>query len=332
MPVMTGPVRYLFLRMARGREEIENWPPTIKPLELPNNTVCTSVRLYPSPLGWKAECGDTAASPDGATEPPLVVTRATVINFLQGGKRSKAEVEVLGVRVVNLEGQGTEYASHFVVAALPGAGLGPRRPVVVPIDGLVLEDYVEFGSQAAVSLALRLSPDEYASMPRYMADPLILRQAKRTLDQSILSPRARHGITLEVEAGRIAMHGRAELTSFGDQASEALMRSPGVVDVADHLLYDEQLTDLVGAALAAKGFDNIIVLSEHGIINLRGEAPDSASRYRAEDIAKRTPGVRTVVNDIVITSPTQQATPPDAPAKGDVAASAKTPAETAKSV
>jgi BON domain len=202
--------------------------------------------------------------------------------------------------VVNLDGKGVEYASHFVVAALPGAGLGTRRPAIVPVDGLILEEYVEQGSYAEVSLALRLSPSEYASVPRYLADHIILRQAKRTLDQSILSPRARHGMTIEVEAGRISLHGRAELTSFGEQAKEALLQSPGVVDVADHLLYDEELTDLVRTALSAKGFSAITVLTEHGLINLRGEAPDSTRRYQAEDLARRTPGVRAVVNDIVI--------------------------------
>ncbi|MGO8949082.1 MAG: BON domain-containing protein [Ktedonobacterales bacterium] len=302
MNSMTGPVRYLFLRMTRGREEVENWPPTIKPLEGPDNIVCASIRLYGMNTGWQAECGSDEGRVDEQAKlvPPLILTRATVLGLLQGGKRGKAEVELLGVRVVNLNGKGVEYASHFVVAALPGSGLGLRRPVVVPLDGLVLDEYIEHGSQAVASLGLRLAPSDYANMPQYMADNLILRQAKRTLDQSILSPRARHGITLEADAGRISLHGRAELTSFGDQATEALLQSPGVVEVADHLLYDEELTDQVSAALAAKGFTSITVLTEHGLINLRGEATDSASRYQAEDIAKRTPGVRAVVNDITL--------------------------------
>jgi hypothetical protein len=305
MEIMTGPVRYLFLRTARGHDEVENWPPTLKPLEGPENVVATSVRLYVANFRWRAESGSgqTGAEDDNHTPaPPLILTRATVLGLLQGGKRGKAEVELLGVRVVNLDGEGVEFASHFVVAALPGSGLGLRRPVVVPIDGLILDEYVERGSLAEASLGLRLSPGDYANMPRYLADNLILRLAKRTLDRSILSPRARHAITIEAEAGRISLHGRAELTSFGDQASEALLRSPGVVEVADHLLYDEQLTDLVSAGLAAKGFSSITVLTEHGLINLVGEAPDLASRYQAEDIAKRTPGVRGVVNDIAITS------------------------------
>jgi BON domain len=331
MDVMTGPVRYIFLRTTRGHEEVENWPPTIKPLETPENTVCKSIKLYGMDSLWKAECGSKDESQSGQNDqrgtspraesgPPLILTRATVLGLLQGGKRGKAEVELLGVRVVDVEGKGVEYASHFVVAALPGAGLGPRRPAVVPIDGLILEEYVEQGSYAEVSLALRLTPSEYSLAPRYLADPIILRLAKRTLDQSILSPRARHGITLEVEAGRISMHGRAELTSFGDQAKEALLQSPGVVDVADHLLYDEDLTDLVQTALSAKGFIAITVLTEHGLINLRGEAPDAARRYQAEDIAKRTPGVRGVVNDIVIVgdadtgSPDNKTTPQEASA------------------
>ncbi len=304
MDIITGPVRYLFLRVTHGREEIENWPPAIKPLEGPENIVCTSVRLFGTDSGWRAECGSDAVKADEQAKvtPPLILNRGTVLGLLQGGRRGKAEVELLGVRVVNKDSKGVEYATHFVVAALPGSGLGSRRPVVVPIAGLILDEYVELGNQAEASLALRLSPNDYPTMPQYMADNLILRYAKRTIDQSILSPRARHAITLEAEAGRISMHGRAELTSFGDQATEALLRSPGVVEVADHLLYDEQLTDQVMAGLAAKGFGSIKVLTEHGLIELRGEASDSASRYQAEDIAKRTPGVRGVVNGIVVVS------------------------------
>jgi osmotically-inducible protein OsmY len=62
----------------------------------------------------------------------------------------------------------------------------------------------------------------------------------------------------------------------------------------------ENLQAQAEEALAAKGLDYIQVLSEHALIMLRGEVPDTATRYQAEDIVKRIPGVRGVVNETVV--------------------------------
>lgn len=310
MPVISGSVRYLFLRKARGQEEVEHWPPTVKPLEGPKHGVCLSVRLYPDAAGWRAACGDEPVSPDGASEPAMVMTRRTVLGLLSEGKRGRAEVELLGVRVVNAENKGVEFATHIVVAALPGTGLGPRRPVVAPMDELVIGEYVEHGDRAEAQLDLRITPSAYAALPAYLPDNVIERDAERALDEDVYgSRRFTYGenpprdITVEVESGRVSMHGKAEFFTTGEQAAAALLAAPGVVEVADHLLYLEGLQPLVEQALAAKGLDSIIVLVEHALVILRGEAPDTKTRYRAEDIAKAIPGVRGVVNDIVVTAP-----------------------------
>jgi hypothetical protein len=310
MKAVTGPVRYFYLRKAHGPEDMQNWPPAIKPLEGPDNKICTVVRLYAESGGWRAECGD-AGAPAAGSEPPLLLTRRTVLGLLQDGKRSRAEVGLLGVRVVNLDGKGVEFATHLVVNALAGSGLGiPRHPTVVPVDAMVVGEYAEHGDRAVAGLDLRLSPSEYAGMPAFMPDEVILRAARRAINETFQSTArfysysdvSKHGINVEVEAGRVSLHGRVDLTSAGDQAREALLATPGVVEVADHLLYLEQLKDQVEQALDAKGFHDIVVLVEHALVNLRGEVPDTASRYKAEDIARAIPGVRGVVNDIVVTS------------------------------
>jgi hypothetical protein len=311
MQAISGPVRYFYLRKARGPEEVPNWPPTIKPLEGPDNKICVVVRLYADTAGWRADAGDDAGNLPVDGVPPLVLTRRTVLPLLQEGKRSRADVELLGVRVVNLNSKGIEYATHLVVHALSGSGMGiPRAPVVVPVEAMVVSEYVEHGSHAEATLALRLSPAEYASMPAFLPDAVILRAAKQTINQTFQSTArfynygnmAKHGVSLEVEAGRVSLHGRVDLKTAGDQARAALLATPGVVEVADHLLYIEDLKDQVERALEAKGLDNIVVLMEHALIILSGEVPDTKTRYQAEDIARGIPGVRGVVNDIVVTS------------------------------
>lgn len=303
MPAVSGPARYFFLHHTRGQEDVPYWPPAVKPLEVPENVVCTAVRLYPESTKWRAECdaGEGGGQKTAAAEQHFVLTRRTIIGLVGEGRRGRAEVDLLGVRVVN-PGKGIEYATHLMVAALPGSGLGARRPVVVPIGALVFGEYVEQGDYAEAALDLRLTPGEYARMPQHLPDDVIRRNALRALDMSIQNQRARHGFTLEVEAGRVAMYGRAELDSFGTLARDVLLATPGVVEVSDNLLYGEELKGQVEDALAAKGLGNIVVLVEHALVNLRGEAPDSKTRYQAEDIAKRIPGVRGVVNDIVVTS------------------------------
>ncbi|MFI5272149.1 MAG: BON domain-containing protein [Ktedonobacterales bacterium] len=326
MHVISGPVRYYFLRKARGQEDVDNWPPIIKPLEGPDNKVCTAVRLYATNSGWRAECGDEPATANGtdgadgadgatsavsATEMPLMLTRATVLGLLQEGRRARGEAGLLGVRVVNADGQGTDYATHFIVNALPGAGLSPRRPVVVPIDSLVLGEYVEHANWAEAQLDLRMTPGDYSGQPLYLSDEMILRNANDTLDRTVhanahftYGEHPHRDITAEVEDGRVTLFGMAAMHVTGDQASAALLGTPGVLEVVDRILYLDDLQDVVEDALTAKGFDTVLVLVEHALVVLSGEVASSKQRWQAEDIAKKIPGVRGVVNDIVVAAPT----------------------------
>lgn len=314
MQVVSGSVRYFFLKAA-GQQEIPQWPPKNKPLEGPDNIVTIAVRLYPmTAAGWRAEpvTKDAATPSSSPPETAFVLTSNTALGLLQDGKRGRAEVGLLGVRVVNLDNKGTEYATHLVVHALPGSGLGSTRQVTIaPIDALVLGEYIEHGDRAEAALDLRVSPADYATLPQYLPDEQVQRLAKDTLDLAVQNtarfysygPYARHGITTEVEAGRVSVYGRVDLATTGEQIRRALEATPGVVEVADHLLYVEDLKEKVEQALAAKNLDYIQVLSEHALIILIGDVPDSKTRYQAEDIAKRIPGVRGVVNNLAIQTP-----------------------------
>jgi hypothetical protein len=270
------------------------------------------VLLYPTAEGWRARCADRLTPASDGTEAPLALTRNTALALLQDGRRTKADVGLLGVRVVNLDDKGVDYATHLVVRTLAGFGIGmPRRPVVVPIEAMVLGEYVERGDRAEAALDLRVTPAEFANLPVYLADDVIERLAQRNLDSTVLSTArfysygnvAKHGLTLEVQAGRVSLHGRVDLSDVGDQVRAAMLATPGVVEVADHFLYIEDLQSQAQSALAAKGLGDIDVLSEHALIILGGEVADSKTRYQAEDIVKRIPGVRGVVNDIQVRAP-----------------------------
>jgi BON domain-containing protein len=294
MRVLSGPPRYLFLRRARGvREELAHWPPEDKSPEPPDNLVCVAARLYPVEGAWRAEAVETEAALKAQTEGAFILTRETVLG-LSREQRSQVTMALLGVRVVKMEDG--EFASHLVVRVTGGLGPGaPSAPLVLPVSAMILGHYVERGAHAEAELDLRLSPAQVASAPAYMPDTRIERAVGVTLDQSILSPVARHAIIYEIMAGRVSLYGRSDLTALGEEIHAALSQTAGVVDIDDHIIYVDQLKDQVEQALAAKGMGDIAVLSEHGLIALRGVVPDSRTRYKAKDTAASIPGVRGVI-------------------------------------
>jgi len=275
-------------------------------LQLPDNQVTVAVLLYPEEGGWRAEMVKDEAALNGDLGGAFVLTRDTTIGATPDDRRVVADLALMGVRVA-LEGEkGPEYATHLVVRVLDGGAGAPKRPVVVPIEKLVLGQYVERGkrSVATVQLNLQLTGADLAQMPAYMPDALIERYVHQTLDETVPSQRARHEIKPEVQAGRINLYTDnrfpLELVTTGDIAKAALERTPGVVEISDHMIYNELLQQQVSAALAAKGLADVGVLSEHGLIVLSGDVKDNATRHQARDIALKVTGVKGVVNDLEI--------------------------------
>jgi hypothetical protein len=235
-----------------------------------------------------------------------VLTRDTTIGATPDDRRVVADLALMGVRVA-LEGEkGPEYATHLVVRVLDGGAGTPKRPVIVPIEKLVLGQYVERGkrSVATVQLNLQLTGAELAQMPVYMPDALIERYVHQSLDEVVPSQRARHEIKPEVQAGRVNLYTDnrfpLELVTTGEIAKAALERTPGVVEISDHMIYSELLQQQVSEALAAKGLGDVGVLCEHGLIVLSGIVKDNATRHQARDIALKVTGVKGVVNDLEI--------------------------------
>ncbi len=294
MRVLSGPPRYFFLRRTRSvREEVAHWPPEDTTPEAPDNQACVAVRLYPVEGAWRAEAVESETALETQTEGAFILTRETVLG-LSREQRSPITLALLGVRVVKMDDG--EFASHLVVRVTSGLGPGiAGAPLVLPISALILGRYTEHGTHAEAELDLRITPVQVAVAPTYMPDARIHRAVGTALDQAILSAVARHAITYEILAGRVSLYGRADLTALGEEIRAALTQTSGVVDLDDHIIYVDQLKDQVEQALAAKGMGDIAVLSEHGLIALRGVVSDSRTRYKAKDTAASIPGVRGVI-------------------------------------
>lgn len=314
MPAIQGPARYFFLRQSHGAaEEIPNWPPTVKPLEGADNLICDAILILPDELGWQAASVDVATPLGEHVAGAFYWSRSTIFGAIHEGKRGAATYELLGVRTVRDDGKGPDYATHVVVWASGSRG---RAPLVAPVSLLVVSGYLEHRNGAEVALDLRLSPAAAADLPIYLPDDQVQRNADRALDEAVPTPRARHDMLVEVEAGRVSIHGRAELASTGDAAQAELLRTRGVVEVKDYLLYDEALVQQVSDALAAKGLSAINVLVEHNLVVLDGTVPDRKTFYTAKDTAQKIPGVRGVVVNQLFVDPSVKAS--DLPRTADL--------------
>lgn len=300
MTAASGPVRYLFLRREGPDKEgdPQGWPPAVAQTGS-DDVVCVGIQLTASGDGWRTEplprVPDVAEIPENV----LVVTRDTELGFTLG-RPADTIVMLLGARVEEVEAKEPGRLTHLVVARPGGSGRRAGQAVVVPASALVLAQYVEREGRTEAALGLRMTPAELSSATPWMMDAAVMARATVAVDRAVLSPRARHLITLEVRAGRVSLHGRAELASSEEAAIRELEATPGVVDVVSHLLVDESLTDLVEQALAEKGITGVTALAEHGLISLHGMAEDAATRRKAEDTAARIPGVRGVVNRIEV--------------------------------
>jgi osmotically-inducible protein OsmY len=279
-------------------DDPSGWPPSIADVAS-DDQVCVAAQLTPTEDGWRVEPLQAVPAVADIPENALVVTRDTELGFTLG-RPSDASALLLGLRVEDDEPGRPGRLVHVVVT--PGGIHGRRAgtPRVVPARSLVVTEYMEQHGQTQAAIGLRLSPADLQEAKQWMSDRAVEVAASRVVDRAVLSPRARHMLTLEVHAGRVSLHGRAELATSVDAAIQELEAAPGIVDVLSHVLQDETLTDLVEQALAERGITGVTALSEHGLVSLHGVAPDAATRRKAEDTVARIPGVRGVVNRIEV--------------------------------
>jgi hypothetical protein len=263
------------------------------------SVVAVAAQMMADADGWHVASLATLPRPDDIPENVLVVTRESELTFTDE-RAADASAQLLALRVEQQGAGAWDLLTHLVVLPVSGSGkIGPQGHVA-PAAALLLTEYAERGGRSMASLGLRGGPRELAEMPVWLPDPMVQASAEAAVDRAVLPPHARHVITLETHAGRVSLHGRAELESYAEAAEVELLASPGVVDVANHLLVDESLTDTVDQALAAAGITGVYSLAEHRLISLHGTVDDERARRKAEDVARKVTGVQGVLNRVAV--------------------------------
>lgn len=183
--------------------------------------------------------------------------------------------------------------------------------VLITIMGWALED--PFAPRTDQRRASHL-PTTYAEAaatgrPTVLAEQL-LEDVQDVVDQIVTvssTEWSAHPVNVEIEREGVvlALYGKVELAAQRKELEEALLKMPGVIDVKDFLVAEDDLLNAVNerieklrAAGKLEGAKDISVLVENYIVSLYGETPTNEMKYMLEKEIVGIPGVRVVINHI----------------------------------
>ena len=138
----------------------------------------------------------------------------------------------------------------------------------------------------------------------------VLREAEDVVDQTVTvdtTAWSAHPVKVFVEREGVvlSLYGKVELEEQKQEVEAALRKMPGVLDVMNFLVAEDELLNTVNAHIEGlkaagklEGAKNLSVLVENYIVSLYGEVPDPQMKYMLESDITGIPGARVVINHI----------------------------------
>jgi len=112
-------------------------------------------------------------------------------------------------------------------------------------------------------------------------------------------------VYVEREGVVLSLYGKVELEAQKQEVEAAIRQVPGVLDVLNFLVAEDELLGAVNAAIERlrasgkiEGATDLSVLVENGIVSLYGEVPNPSMKYLLEREISSVPGARVVINHI----------------------------------
>jgi osmotically-inducible protein OsmY len=183
--------------------------------------------------------------------------------------------------------------------------------VFISIMGWALEDPMAAHGEQVKPGAYSATFEEAASSGK--PTPLaaqVLREAENVVDQTVTvdtTAWSAHPVKVFVEREGVvlSLYGKVELEEQKQEVEAALRKMPGVLDVMNFLVAEDELLNAVNAHIEnlkaagkLEGAKDLSVLVENYIVSLYGEVPDPKMKYMLENEISGIPGARVVINHI----------------------------------
>jgi osmotically-inducible protein OsmY len=206
---------------------------------------------------------------------------------------------------------GVTMAGILIVNSFPWISIIGAIFVLVGILAWGLED--PFASRTGTVSTSHVS-NSYAEaavtgQPTVLAE-LLLQDAQDVADHTVTvssTAWSAHPVKVEIEREGVilALYGKVELEAQRQALEERLLQMPGVIDVKNFLIAEDELLNAVNASIdklraegKLDGAKDITALVENYIVSLYGETPTSEMKYALEREIVGIPGVRVVINHI----------------------------------
>jgi osmotically-inducible protein OsmY len=183
--------------------------------------------------------------------------------------------------------------------------------VFISIMGWALEDPMAVHGE-------QVKPGEYAATFEEAASsgkptPLaaqVLHEAENVVDQTVTvdtTAWSAHPVKVFVEREGVvlSLYGKVELEEQKQEVEDALRKMPGVLDVMNFLVAEDELLNAVNAHIESlkaagklEGAKDLSVLVENYIVSLYGEVPNPEMKTLLEREITGIPGARVVINHI----------------------------------
>jgi osmotically-inducible protein OsmY len=147
---------------------------------------------------------------------------------------------------------------------------------------------------------LSAKKEDLKSLPKERPDPILVIEMERALRaEGILHGAEIKDIRVGARRGFITLNGYVPNAAQKTRAEQAARQIPGVLEVENRLVVDEDLTLAAAEAVAQipdSSAGRIFVGAQNGYIVLTGEVPSDESRVASEERAGSVPEIRGVLN------------------------------------
>jgi len=138
----------------------------------------------------------------------------------------------------------------------------------------------------------------------------VLNEAEATVESAVTTGStawSAHPVKVFVEREGVvlSLYGKVELDTQKREVEAAVRQIPGVLDVMNFLVAEDELLSAVNTVVDGlksggklEGATDISVLVENGIVSLYGNVPNTSMKYLLEREISGVPGARVVINHI----------------------------------
>jgi osmotically-inducible protein OsmY len=191
-----------------------------------------------------------------------------------------------------------------LVAVQPGSGelaYIVARNLLPGRDTLLREQYVSALEPGQITISIDSA--RLQALPPYRSD----RELQREVDQIIFDLGFLHidlkGMSMRVLDSVLYMEGNISSALRGELARDQVAGVEGLLEIKNNLIGDDTLAAQIAHALGqderTRGLP-IGVYPQLGVVRLSGSVRNAQQQAAAAEIAKKFPGVRGVINDLVI--------------------------------